>query len=53
MSKKINNENKKIEYAEDKTKYGEFISSFFGWISPSRQKERANELNDMTKKQEK
>ena len=43
-------ENKKMKLSENKTKYGEFISSFFGWIPIDKQKERANELNDMTKK---
>lgn len=52
-----NNENKskknKIQFdcemAEDVTAYGEFISSYFAWISPSKQKKRAEELNKMTK----
>lgn len=35
---------------ENSTKYGEFISSFFGWLPISKQKERADELNEMTKK---
>ena len=35
---------------EDTTKYGEFISSFFCWVPPERQKEKANELNNMTRK---
>jgi hypothetical protein len=40
--------NKEIE--EDNTKYGEFISSYFMWLSPSEQKERARRLQNMTKK---
>ena len=46
--KKIN----KKETGEDATKYGEFVSSFFGWITPKHQKERAEELEklDRTKK---
>lgn len=36
--------------AEDTTKYGEFISSFFAWVPPEKQKEKANELDNMTKK---
>ena len=47
-----NRKDKKIndyDLIEDETKYGEFISSYFGWISPSKQKERAEELNNMTK----
>ncbi len=35
---------------EDKTKYGEFISSYFAWITLERQKEIANKLENITKK---
>ena len=41
MDKKKTN---KKEIGEDVTKYGEFVSSFFGWITPKHQKERAEEL---------
>ena len=41
-------ENKKN--ADDSTKYGEFVSSFFNWMTLDQQKNRANELNDITKK---
>lgn len=41
----------KYEVGEDSTKYGEFISSYFAWISLPNQKERAEELNAMTKNQ--
>ena len=34
---------------EDATKYGEFISSYFGWISMEKQKKRARELEDITR----
>ncbi len=37
------------ETGEDATQYGEFISSFFGWISPEDQKEEAEKLEDITK----
>ncbi len=37
------------ENGEDKTKYGEFISSYFSWVSLPEQKERAEELDSMTK----
>lgn len=39
----------KYEVGEDSTKYGEFISSYFAWISLPNQKERAEELDAMTK----
>lgn len=37
------------EVGEDTTKYGEFISSYFAWISLNKQKEKAEEMNNMTK----
>jgi len=43
--KKIN----KKENGEDTTKYGEFVSSFFGWITPKHQKERVEELEKLGK----
>ena len=39
-----------IENSEDTTKYGEFVSSYFAWIGLNRQKNRADELNEMTRK---
>lgn len=47
------NENLEIavhEVGEDNTKYGEFISTYFAWIPLSKQKERAREMEKMTKK---
>lgn len=38
------------EVGEDNTKYGEFISTYFAWIPLSKQKERAREMEKMTKK---
>ena len=35
---------------EDATKYGEFVSSYFAWLTLDGQKERANDLDKMTKK---
>ena len=35
---------------EGTTKYGEFVSSYFAWIGLNRQKNRADELNEMTRK---
>ncbi len=34
---------------DDKSKYGEFVSSYFEWLTLAEQKERANQLNEMTK----
>ena len=39
----------KGEHVEDVTKYGEFISSYFAWVPPERQKKRAEEIDNMTK----
>ena len=39
----------KKEYGEDATKYGEFVSSYFAWLTLDGQKERAKELDKMTK----
>lgn len=38
------------EKIEDKTKYGEFIPSYFTWLTLERQKEIANKLSNMTEK---
>lgn len=40
----------KNEDIEDVTKYGEFVTTYFAWITPERQKKRAKELDKMTKK---
>ncbi len=37
---------------EDASKYGEFVSSYFGWVSMEKQKDRAEELENITKKEE-
>ena len=42
-----------VEVGEDATKYGEFISSYFAWVSLPEQKEKVNKLENMTKKKEK
>ena len=34
---------------EDATKYGEFVSSYFAWIPLTKQKETAEELENITK----
>ena len=42
---------KNLKSREDTSKYGEFVSSFFSWITLERQKKRAKELENMTKKE--
>ena len=41
------------EIGEDATKYGEFISTYFAWVSLPEQKEITEKLQNMTKKEEK
>lgn len=60
MNRKIKKEDKEkqvetavSEVGEDATKYGEFISSYFAWVSLPEQKEKVNKLENMTKKKEK
>lgn len=58
MDKKIKDKEKQIENSiaevgEDATKYGEFISSYFAWVSLPQQKEKVEELQDITEKEEK
>ena len=51
---KYKNENMELaihEVGEDNTKYGEFVSTYFAWIPLSKQKERAREMEKMTKKE--
>ena len=39
--------------AEDATKYGEFVCSYFNWVSLDKQKEVVDELEGMTKEENK
>lgn len=41
------------EVGEDATKYGEFISSYFAWVSLPQQKEKVEELQNMTQNDKK
>lgn len=38
------------EVGEDATQYGEFVSSYFAWVPLQEQKQKAEEMNEMTKK---
>ena len=51
-NKKLNNSKnyENYEEIENFTKYGEFVSSYFAWLTPEKQKKRAKEIDDMTKK---
>jgi len=37
-------------YNEECSKCGEFVTSYFAWLGLNKQKERAEELNNMTSK---
>lgn len=54
MGNKTYDDNKNIKYSiseiEDATKYGEFISSYFAWLTLDKQKENAKEMEEMTKR---
>lgn len=41
------------EVGEDATKYGEFISTYFAWVSLPQQKEKVEELENITKRKNK
>ena len=38
-----------IEVQEDTTKYGEFVSSYFAWMTLEEQKIRTKKMENMTK----
>lgn len=37
------------EHIEDTSKYGEFISTYFAWVSPLAQKKNVERLENITK----
>lgn len=41
-------QNEKYEIGEDATRYGEFITSYFAWIPLSVQKEKVEDLENIT-----
>jgi len=41
-----------ISDVEDVTKYGEFVSSYFAWLTIDKQKQKADEIENMTDKNE-
>ncbi len=50
QTNKMKEEIGRLEEAEDVTKYGEFISSYFAWLTLDKQKKKANEMENMTDK---
>lgn len=60
MDKKVKKEDKEIqveygvaEVGEDDTKYGEFISTYFAWVSLPEQKEKVEKLQTITSNKKK
>ncbi len=53
MSKKQKQKQTHPEVGEDATKFGEFVSSYFAWVPLPEQKEKADEMAKMTKKEKK
>ena len=49
MSLKSEDEENLIDN-EDTTKYGEFVSSYFAWLTLEKQKDKASQMDKMTKK---
>lgn len=47
--KKIDNTKEETGEIEDTTKYGEFVSSYFAWLTLDRQKRTAKKLENVTK----
>ena len=47
---KIDETKEEIGEIEDTTKYGEFVSSYFAWLTLNRQKKTAKKLENITKK---
>ena len=49
MEKENFNNSKEVEVGGDATKYGEFISSYFAWVSLPEQKKKVEKLENVTK----
>ena len=52
MNKNEDLENMELEIGEDTTKYGEFVSSYFAWVSLPKQKEKVEKLENIKIKRE-
>lgn len=49
QTEKMKQEIGNLEENEDVTKYGEFVSSYFAWLSLEKQKSKAKEMENMEK----
>lgn len=50
VNKTVKEEIGNIEEEEDVTKYGEFVSSYFAWLTLERQKKQTKKMENMTEK---
>lgn len=50
QTRKMKEEIGNMEQAEDVTKYGEFVSSYFAWLTLEQQKKQAKDMENMTNK---
>lgn len=48
QTRKMKEEIGEMEETEDVTKYGEFISSYFAWLTLDKQKKKAEEMENIT-----
>lgn len=53
QTKDIKEEINNMESEEDVTKYGEFVSSYFAWLTLDKQKNQAKKMEKMTNNNEK
>lgn len=51
QTEKMKKEIGQMEEYEDVTKYGEFVSSYFAWLSLEKQKSKAKEMENIGKKE--
>ena len=50
QTRKMKEEIGQMEEYEDVTKYGEFVSSYFAWLSLEKQKSKAKEMENIENK---
>lgn len=48
--KRIHHKHFNEEFGEDATEFGEFICSYYKWIPPQEQKEKAEKLQNISNK---
>lgn len=51
--RKLNKVNMEVGDIDDTNQYGEFVSSYFAWLTLEKQKDNAKRMENMTKKKNK